>query len=213
MVVKPVAYKTLFGIGEKRGLTIQHMDVVTTFLYRFLDETIYIIQLTLFEVEGAEYKVDLLRKALYGLKQPPRVWYQTLSELLEKMGFKRTEADHGVFVSEDIFIAIYVDDLLIMSKDILKLDDLQQELKTRFRMTDFGEVSHYLGIEVDINREKSEITLRQNTYLKKILQRFQMQDCIPMSTHMEPGKGNLLLPSLKEADKRELPSTSLLWNP
>lgn len=33
------------------------------------------------------------------------------------MGFTRTESDHGVFVSEDIFIAIYVDDLLIFGKD------------------------------------------------------------------------------------------------
>ncbi len=90
------------------------------------------------------------------------------------MGFKCTKADHGVFVSEDIFIAIYMDDLLMMSKDILKFDDLQRELKVRFCMTDLGEVFHYLGIEVDINREKSEITLRHATYLKKILQRFQM---------------------------------------
>ena len=101
------------------------MDVVTAFLYGFLDETIYIIQLTLFEVEGAEYKVCLLRKASYGLKKSPRVWYQTLSEFLKKMGFKRIEADHGVFVSEDMFIAIYMDDLFIISKDILKLDNLQ----------------------------------------------------------------------------------------
>ncbi len=118
------------------------------------------------------------------------------------MGFKRTEAGHGVFVSEDMFIAIHVDDLLIMSKDILKLDDLQRELKARFCMTDLGEVSHYLDIEVDINREKSEITLRQTTYLKKILQRFQRQDCRPIFTPMEPGMGNLLLPSTKEVDKK-----------
>ncbi len=148
------------------------MDMFTAFLYRFLDETIYIIQPTLFEVEGAEYKVCLLRKALYGLMQSPRVWYQTLSEFIEKMGFKRIEADHSVFVFKDMFIAIYMDDFLIMTKDILKLDDLQRELKASFHITDLGEVSHYLGIEVDINRERSESTLRQTTYFKKILQRF-----------------------------------------
>ena len=54
------------------------------------------------------------------------------------MRFKRTEANHGVFVSEDMFIPIYIDNLPIMSKDILKLDGLQRELKARFCMTDLG---------------------------------------------------------------------------
>ena len=110
-VVKPVSYKTLMGISVKRRLSIYHMDMVTAFLYGFLDESIYVIQPTLFE--RGENKVCLLPKALYGLKQSPRVWYQTLQDFLQKLGFKRTESDHGVFVSEDMFIAIYVDDLLI----------------------------------------------------------------------------------------------------
>ena len=129
-VVKPISYKTLIGISAKRGLSIRHMDVVTAFLYGYLDEEIYIIQPTLFEVAGGEQKVCLLRKALYGLKQSPRVWYQTLLDFLQKIGFKHTESDHGVFVSEDMFIAIYVDDLFIMGKDTLKLQQLQAELKS-----------------------------------------------------------------------------------
>lgn len=203
-VVKPVSYKALFGIGVKRGLTIRHMDVVTAFLYGFLDEAIYIIQPTLFEVKGLQDLVCLLRKALYGLKQAPRVWYQTLADFLEKKGFRRTESDHGVFVSEHMFIAIYVDDLLIMSKVNSELDALQDQLKARFKMTDLGEVSHYLGMQVDINSDKSEITLRQTTYLKKVLERFHLQDCKPVSTPMEPGIGNLLLPSEEQADKETI---------
>ncbi len=202
--IKLFSYKTLFGIGVKRGLTIRHIDVVIAFLYGFLYETIYIIKPTLFEVEGAEYKVCLLRKALYGLKQSLQVWYQALSEFLKKMRFKHTETDHGVFVSEDMFIAIYMDDLFIIRRDILKLDDLQRELIARFRMKDPREVSHYLRIEVGINWEKSEITLRQTTYLKKILQRFQIQDCRSISTPMEPRMCNLVLPSTKEADKKTI---------
>ena len=180
------------------------MDVVTAFLYGYLDEEIYIIQPTLFEVAGGEQKVCLLRKALYGLKQSPRVWYQTLLDFLQKIGFKHTESDHGVFVSEDMFIAIYVDDLLIMGKDTLKLQQLQAELKSRFQMTDLGEVSHYLGIEVDISKDRSTIALRQTTYLKKTLERFNMANCKPISTPMEPGIGNILMPSEDQADKETI---------
>lgn len=201
-VVKPVSYKSLMGISVKKGLSIHHMDVVTAFLYGFLDETIYVIQPTLFE--KGENKVCLLRKALYGLKQSPRVWYQTLQDFLQKMGFRRTESDHGVFVSEDMYIAIYVDDLLIFGKDASKLQQLQHELKSRFRMTDLGEVSHYLGIEVDVSADKSTITLRQTTYIKKVLSRFNMLDSRPVSTPMEPGIGNTLTPSEDQADKETI---------
>ena len=117
------------------------------------------------------------------------------------MGFKRTNSDHGVFVSEDMFIAIYVDDLLIFEKDNLKLQQLQHELKSRFRMTDLGEVSHYLGIESDVNPEKSVITLWQSTYLKMVLHRFNMLDSRPISTPIDPATGNTFMPSEDQADK------------
>ncbi len=83
-------------------------------------------------------------------------------------------------------------------------------------MTDLEEVSHYLDIEVDINREKSEITLRHSIYLKKILQRFQMQDCRSISTQMEPKMGNFSLSSTKKANKKTVTwyqsvVDSLIW--
>lgn len=202
-VVKPVSYKALMGISVKRGLAIYHMDVVTAFLYGFLDELIYVTQPIMFET-GGSHMVCLLRKALYGLKQSPRVWYQTLQDFLHKMGFKRTESDHGVFVSGDMFIAIYVDDLFIFGKDTPKVQQLQYELKSRFRMTDLGEVSHYLGIEVDVNSDKSVITLQQTTYLKKVLSRFNMLNSTPISTPMDPGAGNTIMPSEDQADKETI---------
>lgn len=53
-----------------------------------------------------------------------------------------------------MYIAIYVNDDLIFGKDTSKLRQLQDELKSRFRMTDLGKVSHYLGIEVDVNADE-----------------------------------------------------------
>lgn len=96
------------------------------------------------------------------------------------MGFKRTESDHGVFVSKEMFIAIYVDDMLIFCKHGSQLKKLQKKLEICFRMTDLGEVSHYLDMAVDVDKEMSEITLSQTAYLKKVLNRFNMQDCRPV---------------------------------
>ena len=79
-----------------------------------------------------------------------------------------------------MFIAAYVGDLLLFGPDIdSRIDDAMRNLRDRFRMTDLGDVSHYLGMEVDINLNKKTVTLRQSTYLKKILGRYGMSDCRP----------------------------------
>ena len=186
-----MSYKCLMAVGVRRKFRIRHMDVVTAFLYGFLDEVIYVEQPHLFEIDVD--KVCKLLKALYGLKQAPHVWYKTLVEFLQKLGFQRLELDHGVFVSEDkqLFIAVYVDDLLLFGSDLARLEQIQQSLRDRFKMTDLGDISHYLGMEVDyILREK--ITLRQSTYLKKVFDHFEMTDCKPASLLMNPGVANSL---------------------
>ena len=71
-VVKPMSYKCLFAVGVKRGYRIRHMDVVTAFLYGFLDEVIYVEQPHLFATELD--KVCKLIKALYRLKHFLRSW-------------------------------------------------------------------------------------------------------------------------------------------
>ena len=65
----------MMGMFTKKGYRIHQIDVITAFLYRFLDEEIYIMQPTMFE-DGTTW-VYFLKKALYGLKQSPQVRYQT----------------------------------------------------------------------------------------------------------------------------------------
>ncbi len=70
-VVKLMSYKCLFGVSVKRGYKIRQKDVVTAFLYVFLDEVIYVEQSHLLELRPK--LVCRLRKALYELKQAPQV--------------------------------------------------------------------------------------------------------------------------------------------
>ena len=55
-------------------------------------------------------------------------------------------------------------------------------------------------MEVDVEIGK-KISLRQTTYLGKILERFQMFDCKPALVPMNPGVVNSLVPSEQQADK------------
>lgn len=80
------------------------------------------------------------------------------------------------------------------------MTDIQDQLNARFKMTNLGEIFHYLSTEVDVEAGK-EISLRQTTYLRKILERFQMANCKPASIPMNPGVANSLLPSEQQADQ------------
>lgn len=70
-----------------------------------------------------------------------------------------------------MFIAIYVDDLLLFSADIDScIDDIMQNLWNRFWKTDLSDISHYLRIEEDVDHSKKTIIFWQSTYLKKMLE-------------------------------------------
>ena len=82
-------------------------------------------------------------------------------------------------------------------------------------MTNLGEISHYLGMEIDVEVGK-KIAFRQTTYLTKILEQFQMADCRPASVPMNPGVANSLLPSNNQADRATMKwyqsaISSLMW--
>ena len=56
----------MMGMSAKRGYWIRQVDLITAFLYKFFDEQIYIIQLTIFEYDITQ--IYFLKKALYSLK-------------------------------------------------------------------------------------------------------------------------------------------------
>src|SRR6266487_2531866 len=181
-VAKPMSYKILLALAAHYNLEVNQMNVKSAFLYGDLDEEIYLNLPDSFQ-DGGEDVVCRLLKSLYGLKQAPRVWAKVLREFLVKYGLARLESDHCVYVGKNLIIAIYVDDILILSKNKRSLRKIKAELKRRFEMSDLGPAEHYLGIE--IHRTKEKICLTQTEYITDMLKRFGMEDCAPKSTPME----------------------------
>ena len=68
-----------------------------------------------------------------------------------------------------------MNDLFLFSLDETRLTDIHDLLSARFKMTNLGEVSYYLDMEIDIKVGK-QISLWQTAHLKKILERYQMTD-------------------------------------
>ena len=111
-----------------------------------------------------------------------------MTEFLESIGFKHSEADPCVYVRNNsslIIIAVYVDDLIVMSENQEQLKDIKHCLKARFEMKDMDELHYCLGISVERSDCGREIHIHQKKYLKDLLSKFGMEDSKPVSTPMD----------------------------
>ncbi|KAG6515151.1 hypothetical protein ZIOFF_025536 [Zingiber officinale] len=79
---------------------------------------------------------------------------------------------------------IYANTEEVVGGSTEKINKFKQQMMTEFEMSDLGLLSYYLGIEVE--QQKSRISLRQSAYAKKILSQFKMADCNATKHPMEP---------------------------
>ncbi|GAV67226.1 zf-CCHC domain-containing protein/rve domain-containing protein/RVT_2 domain-containing protein/gag_pre-integrs domain-containing protein/UBN2_2 domain-containing protein, partial [Cephalotus follicularis] len=63
----------------------------------------------------------------------------------------------------------------------------QKWLSSTFEMKDMGEASYVLGVKIIRDRSKRFLGLSQETYIKKIIERFRMHNSKPVDTPMEKG--------------------------
>nr|GEW23485.1 zinc finger, CCHC-type [Tanacetum cinerariifolium] len=74
-----------------------------------------------------------------------------------------------------VIICLYVDDTLIFGTDQNQVDKTKKFLSSRFSMKDMGEADVILGMK--IKRENKGIVITQSHYIKKILKKFNREDC------------------------------------
>ena len=150
-VVKMSSICVALGMAASMDLEVEQLDVKTTFLHGELEEEIYIKQPEGFEVEGKEQLVCKLKKSLYGLKQTPIQWYKKFDSFMIENGFKHTAADPCVYIKwigeSFVLLLLYVDDMLILGKDLPIIDRLKKELSKSFLKKDLGLVKQILGME------------------------------------------------------------------
>jgi len=80
------------------GWHIEGLNVKSAFLYRQLDEEIYMEQPEGFKIHGQKQKVLCLCQAICGLKQAALAWWKKLLTSMCKIGFERSQSDAGIFI-------------------------------------------------------------------------------------------------------------------
>lgn len=94
-----------------------------------------------------------------------------------------------VFVNKekDIYLLIYVDDILIAGKEEKNIVAAKKEIAAVYDVKDLGELSYFLGTGVR-RYEDGSFAINQNSYIDSICDRFSMSDARPVASPVEIGQ-------------------------
>ncbi|KAE8703262.1 Dynamin-related protein 5A [Hibiscus syriacus] len=187
-VVRFSTFNTVLSIVVSKGWELRHVDINNAFLHGDLNEDVYMQQPPGFEQtdESGKPLVCKLLKALYGLRQTPRNWHIKLKESLLQLGFTVSRADSSLFVKQSsngyMYVLVYVDDIVITGQSSTLIEETVSLLQARFSLKDLGDLSFFLGIEVQ--RINGSILLSQKKYILELLEKTGMMAAAECATPM-----------------------------
>ena len=187
-VFSPVArhssIRAVLSLSASLNMKMLQFDVCTAFLYGDLHEEIFMEQPDGW-TDGTD-RVCSLKKGLYGLKQASRQWNEKFSNFLKQNGLQQSGADPCVFFAGDesvtMILCLYVDDGLVCCRSQQQMDRFIRSLKQVFDVTT-GPVSCFVGMEIE--QKKDAVAVHQSGYIRKMLIRYGMENCKPVSTPAE----------------------------
>ncbi|GJW76503.1 putative ribonuclease H-like domain-containing protein [Tanacetum coccineum] len=170
-VARIEAIRMFLAYASYMGFMVYQMDVKSAFLYGQIKEEVYVCQPLGFEDPDHPDKVYKVVKALYGLHQAPRAWYDTLANYLLCNGFQRGKIDQKLFIKRQkghiLLVQIYGDDIIFGSTKKELCDEFEKLMKDKFQMSSMGELTFFLGLQVQ--QKKKGIFISQDKYVHEIL--------------------------------------------
>jgi hypothetical protein len=183
-------YKTLrvaLSLVARWDHELAQFDVPTAFLNAPVDEEVYMQLPQGYEQPGMVCK---LKKSLYGLKQAPRNWDIMVHTFITKdMAYKATVSDPSLYCKRSrsgrlMMIYRFVDDMQgsYHADDAAEFSQSVKLLQDRFRIKQLQTATWMLGMRIVRDRKARTITLDQELYVTKSLEKFGLQECRVVSS-------------------------------
>ncbi|SCV72359.1 BQ2448_3896 [Microbotryum intermedium] len=191
---------SLLALAAANGLHVHQVDIDKAYLHGDLNYNIWMTAPRGFDFPGN--KVLRLRRSIYGLKQAGQIWNRHIDTSLQDLGYTATGTDHCVYSQLDDrhrphYIALYVDDLLIISPDLAEIERIISGLEQRYGLKRLGPAKYILGIQIQ-RLDNGSIALSQERYIMDMLARFHFDTTtrgtmVPMTPGLSlttiPGQG------------------------
>jgi hypothetical protein len=183
------SWRANLSLAAKFDHELEQLDVPTAFLNADLDEEVYMAIPEGFR-HGKEGSCLRLKKSLYGLKQAPRNWYKKVSAfIVDRLGYKATISDPCLFHRRSatgrlMTLFLFVDDFQVSfhRDDRSEWSGLKAKLVKEYDTKDVGESKWMLGMRIARDRKARTITLDQEVYITKALEKYGYTECTTRPT-------------------------------
>jgi Reverse transcriptase (RNA-dependent DNA polymerase) len=167
-----------FFFRDLYGLSCCACEIGNAFLYGKTKEKVYI-------TAGPEFGATLcgknliINKSLYGLKTSAARFHEHLAESLLRLGFKKTKHDPDLWMIDKTshyeYLATYVDDILIWSKDPMAVI---KSLEKIYLLKYVCIPEYYLGGNVEFlgdswKNQGLGLAISARTYIQNIIPKFE----------------------------------------
>ena len=178
--IRAESLRVLLAIGALEDLEIRQVDVVSAYPRAQLHAVVYMRPPKALRVPKGT--VLLLEKPLYGLKQSGREWYIEACRGLKTLGFRPCYSDPSIFITEDrsLIIGLYVDDILVVGKDLRATNAVIQGIREIWEIKDLGDVDVILGLKILRDRVQGTLKVNQTAYIQGLIDRFRLQGGKPI---------------------------------
>lgn len=191
-------FRALIAITAAYNLEAKQLDAINAFVNSLLDEEVYCECPPGFEYLGPCLKV---LRALYGLRRSPRLWYNEFTKTLKELGMHQVTGQLCLFTNRSVILFFYVDDIVLIGRNLKEIEDFQKALISRYEMRDLGNLQWFLGIRIIRDRPNRRIWLSQDAYIEKLITKFNLESHRPIYT---PLPANKLIPNEGQATLQEI---------
>jgi hypothetical protein len=176
-VVRMTTLRVILAFVAYYNLECKQIDMITAYLNAKLPDNDVVLLRLPPGCAGRGTAVRLLR-GMYGLRQSALLWYNDLKDSLQELSFEPIEADPCVFVHgiTGAIIIVYVDNLIIITKDKPAMAELKRQLFSRYKACDLSPIGFYLGIRIICDRPNCSLSLFMDSYIDCVVDEYHLTD-------------------------------------
>ena len=176
-----LTYSTVHQISVIDRMKVRIIDTVGAYLYQSYPDSsppIYVripakVMSALHIPEETVYRI---KKYIYGLPDSGRAYYLAYAKLLQDAGYNKAKSDPCLFYKiigiERIYIWIHVDDTFVAATSEKLLQELENVIKSQYKITVKYDVESYLGVKFE-NLPGGDVKLTQPKLLKSLFEEYR----------------------------------------
>src|SRR5882757_6634255 len=96
------------------------------------------------KLKGVKDTYLKLNKLLYGLKQALREWFYIVKKFFKSIGLKSAKANPNLFIGNEVYILLFVNNMLIVRKR-QHLNITKIRILKKWRYKDLGLIEVFIG--------------------------------------------------------------------